>query len=390
MVKEKNITEIVPNEKYRIDVESGRKYDGTRNRIVKYATTLKEARNIRDDLLYEIRNNKVKPNGNITFYEFVKIWIKDYAEVNVKSSTLYSYKCNLNAHILPVFKDYKLNEIKSYHLEKFYNDLKSKTTNKKDERNSKKFLSSTTIQKQHRLLSLIFNTAIKWDFLDSNPCMKVMKPPTQASPEMDFYNEEEINEILKCLEYEGIALRTAIYMLIFGGFRRGELLGLHWEDIDFEHCTVSVKRNLLNIRHKGVVEDTTKTLKSIRTVLMPKKIFELLSLYKEEQETNKQLLKDNWKDSPYVFKSSLGGFMNPEWLSRNWKRFLDKYQIRKLRLHDLRHTCATYLISKGIPIATVSKRLGHSNIYTTLNTYTHSVNDDEITAIDMFNENFFK
>ena len=123
---------------------------------------------------------------------------------------------------------------------------------------------------------------------------------------------------------------------------------------------------------------------------MPKKIFELLSLYKEEQETNKQLLKDNWKDSPYVFKSSLGGFMNPEWLSRNWKRFLDKYQIRKLRLHDLRHTCATYLISKGIPIATVSKRLGHSNIYTTLNTYTHSVNDDEITAIDMFNENFFK
>ena len=123
---------------------------------------------------------------------------------------------------------------------------------------------------------------------------------------------------------------------------------------------------------------------------MPKKIFELLSLYKEEQGTNKQLLKDNWKDSPYVFKSSLGGFMNPEWLSRNWKRFLDKYQIRKLRLHDLRHTCATYLISKGIPIATVSKRLGHSNIYTTLNTYTHSVNDDEITAIDMFNENFFK
>ena len=67
MVKEKNITEIVPNEKYRIDVESGRKYDGTRNRIVKYATTLKEARNIRDDLLYERRNNKVKPNGNITF-----------------------------------------------------------------------------------------------------------------------------------------------------------------------------------------------------------------------------------------------------------------------------------------------------------------------------------
>lgn len=239
-------------------------------------------------------------------------------------------------------------------------------------------------------MSLIFNTAIKWDFIDNNPCLKVMKPPSQASPEMDFYNENEINEILKLLEYEDISLRTAIHMLIFGGFRRGELLGLHWEDIDFDGKNVSVKRNLLNLRNKGVTEDTTKTLKSVRKIKMPNKTFELLQKYKEEQEINKQLLKSNWKDSPYVFKSSLGGFMYPDWLSSNWKRFLKKYQLKKLRLHDLRHTCATYLISKGIPIATVSKRLGHSNIYTTLNTYTHSVTDDESSAMDMIEENFFK
>lgn len=109
-----------------------------------------------------------------------------------------------------------------------------------------------------------------------------------------------------------------------------------------------------------------------------------------EQENNKRLLKDNWKDSPYVFKSEFGGFINPERLTDKWNRFLKKYKLRKLRLHDLRHTSATFLISKGIPIATVSKRLGHSNIYTTLNIYTHSVNDDEITAIDVINENFFK
>lgn len=113
-------------------------------------------------------------------------------------------------------------------------------------------------------------------------------------------------------------------------------------------------------------------------------------MYKTAQENNKRLLKDNWKDSPYVFKSELGGFINPERLTDKWNRFLKKYKLRKLRLHDLRHTSATFLISKGIPIATVSKRLGHSNIYTTLNIYTHSVNDDEITAIDVINENFFK
>lgn len=390
MTKEKNITEIIPNQKYRIDIESGRRYDGTRNRIVKYANTLTEARAIRDDILYEIRNKKLKPNSNISFYDFSKLWIKDYVEVNVKPSTASGYKCNLNAYILPVFKDYRLNEIKSYHLERFYNDLKNRTTHLLDSNGMRKKLSSTTIQKVHRQLSLMFNTAIKWDFLDINPCTKVMKPPTQASPEMDFYSEKEINEILDCLENEGLSFKTAIYMLIFGGFRRGELLGLHWEDVNFETRMISVKRNLINIRHRGVIEDTTKTLKSVREVLMPKKVFDLLSLYKMEQENNKRLLKDNWKDSHYVFKSEFGGFINPERLTDKWNRFLKKYKLRKLRLHDLRHTSATFLISKGIPIATVSKRLGHSNIYTTLNIYTHSVNDDEITAIDVINENFFK
>ena len=390
MTKEKNITEIIPNQKYRIDIESGRRYDGTRNRIVKYAKNLTEARAIRDDILYEIRNKKLKPNSNISFYDFSKLWIKDYVEVNVKPSTASGYKCNLNAYILPVFKDYRLNEIKSYHLERFYNDLKNRTTHLLDSNGMRKKLSSTTIQKVHRQLSLMFNTAIKWDFLDINPCTKVMKPPTQASPEMDFYSEKEINEILDCLENEGLSFKTAIYMLIFGGFRRGELLGLHWEDVNFETRMISVKRNLINIRHRGVIEDTTKTLKSVREVLMPKKVFDLLSLYKMEQENNKRLLKDNWKDSPYVFKSEFGGFINPERLTDKWNRFLKKYKLRKLRLHDLRHTSATFLISKGIPIATVSKRLGHSNIYTTLNIYTHSVNDDEITAIDVINENFFK
>lgn len=390
MMKEKNITEIIPKQKYRIDIESGRRYDGTRNRIVKYAKNLTEAKAIRDDILYEIRNKKLKPNSNITFYDFSKLWLKDYVEVNVKPSTASGYKGNLNAYILPVFKDYKLSEIKSYHLERFYNDLKKRTTHLLDSNGMRKKLSSTTIQKVHRQLSLMFNTAIKWDFLDINPCTKVMKPPTQASPEMDFYSEKEINEILDCLENEALSFKIAIYMLIFGGFRRGELLGLHWEDINFETCMVSIKRNLINIRHRGVIEDTTKTLKSVREVLLPKNIFDLLSLYKTAQENNKRLLKDNWKDSPYVFKSEFGGFINPERLTDKWNRFLKKYKLRKLRLHDLRHTSATFLISKGIPIATVSKRLGHSNIYTTLNIYTHSVNDDEITAIDVINENFFK
>ncbi len=388
--KEKNITELIPKKKYRIDIEAGKKHNGERNRIVKYAESMKEARIIRDDILYNIRNDKIKSKGNIGFYEFAKIWLVDYAEANVKASTLYGYRCNLNAYILPEFKDMKLNEIKSIHLERFYNKLKKRNTKRPNLDGSYKQLSSTTIQKQHRQLSLIFNCAIKWDFLDSNPCLKVIKPPTQQSPEMSFFEEKEIEEVLRLLEYEQIGFRTAITMLIMGGFRRAELLGLYWEDIDFENMTASVKRNLLELRgREGLTEDTTKTLKSVRTIKLPSNIMKMLNEYKDYQlyQFGQAYIKEMEKS--YVFKSVTGGYMYPSWLTFNWKKFVAKNNIKKVRLHDLRHTCATMLISNNIPIATVSKMLGHSNVYTTLNTYTHSTNTDEDSAANMFDEKFF-
>ncbi|MFV0274927.1 MAG: site-specific integrase [Bacilli bacterium] len=217
--------------------------------------------------------------------------------------------------------------------------------------------------------------------------MKVVKPPTKDYPEMEFYTESEVNQILEYLEYEDVGFRTAITMLIMGGFRRAELLGLYWEDIDFEKGTVSVKKNLLEMRGKGgVIEDSTKTLKSVRTIKMPNNVFELLKRYKEHQA----FFSNKIKALPYVFKSSVGGVMYPAWLIANWKRFLIRYKLKKLRLHDLRHTCATLLISWGIPIATVSKMLGHSNIYTTLNTYTHSVGEDEDSVSKLLEEKFGK
>ena len=393
MHKEKNITEIIPNKKYRIDIEKGRKYDGARNRIVETINgSLKQAIERRDDLLYEIKHSKLKPDGSMNFLEFTKLWLKEYAEPNVKDSTLYGYKCNLNAYILPKFKDYKLKEIKVYDLERFYNELRktpTKNTQDKDEKN-KKYLSSTTILKQHRQLCLMFNTAIKWDFLDVNPCMKVLKPPVKSTPEMAYYNEEEIKDLLKLLDNEELGLKVAVYMLILGGFRRGELLGLYWEDVDFDNHTVKVYKNLLNIHKKGIVEDTVKTTMSNRTVALPIECFELLEEYRKEQEERKRLFGNRWNNSPYVFKSLFGGCMNPEWLSRNWNSFLERNNFRHIRLHDLRHTCATYLLSIGTPIATVSRKLGHSDIYTTLNTYTHSLEKDDSDAVEKLAERLFR
>ena len=220
------------------------------------------------------------------------------------------------------------------------------------------------------------------EFIDTNPCTKVLKPPVKAIPEMAFYNEEEIKQMLKLLDNEDLGLKVAVYVLVLGGCRRGELLGLHWDDVDFENQTIKISKNLLNLRGKGITESTTKTIKSNRTITLPRECFDLLKEYRELQEIRQKVFGNQWHNTPYVFKSLYGGCMLPAWLSRNWKLFLNRNNLRPIRLHDLRHTCATYLLSIGTPIATVSRKLGHSDIYTTLNTYTHSLETDDKKAVE--------
>lgn len=387
MKKEKNITELIPNQKYRIDIEKGRRQNGSRNRIVEVVKgTLKQAVERRDELLYEVKHSIIKPDSNINFLEYTKIWLNDYAEVNVKSSTLAGYKNCLNVHILPRFKDYKLSDITVYELEKFYNTLRKTKSMNPNADGEYSLLSESAIRHQHSLLCIMLNTAVKWDFLNFNPCLKLIKPPTASRKEMQFYNEEEIQLLFKCLENEDLTFKTAIYVLTLGGLRRGESLGLFWDDVDFESKTITIRNNLLNIRGKGVYLDTPKTKKSKRTISLPDVCFDLLKKLKHSQESLQEMYKSIWQNTEFVFKDEYGNYYNPSRLSRNWVAFIKKYDLKHIRLHDLRHTCATFLISHNVPIATVSKKLGHSNVYTTLDVYTHAVDKDDIDASNLLND----
>lgn len=385
-MKEKNITEIVPNKKYRIDIERGRKHDGSRNRITETINgNLKTAIERRNELLYQIKHSIIKPDSNMTVLEFTKLWLKDYAEVNVKPSTLQGYKSCLNTHILPRFKDYKLSEITVYELERFYNDLKKTKSKNTNSAGGHNILSDSVVRHQHSLLCIMLNSAVKWDFIEYNPCQKLTKPPTVKKKEMQFYNEEELEKLFKCLEYEDQTFKTAVYILVLGGVRRGECLGLTWNLVDFEEKTITIRYNLLDVRGKGIYVDTPKTAKSNRTISLPDSCFELLNELKTKQEAMKLLYMDKWQETDFVFKDEVGNYFNPNRLTRQWKTFIKKHNLKDIRLHDLRHTSATYLLSHNTPVATVSRRLGHSNISTTFNTYTHSINKDDIEASQLLN-----
>lgn len=387
MEKEKNIVTIVENEKYRITLERGRKYNGSRNRYSEtFNGTLKEAIERRDELKYQFKHYKMRPDSSMNFLEYTKMWLRDYAEVNVKPSTLEGYRGYLNSHILPRFKDYRLIDITVYELEKFYNDLRKTKSRNKDSEGNYKLLSESTVRHQHSLLCIMLNTAVRWDFINFNPCLKLTKAPKVTRPEMKFYDEDEITELFKHLEYENLTFKVAIYTLLLGGMRRGECLGLCWQDVDFENKVIHIKSNLLNVHGKGVYVDSPKTKRSKRTISLPDICFTLFKELKEKQEALESMHLSDWIDTDYVFKNEVGNYYNPERLSRNWKSFLKKHNLRVIRLHDLRHTCATYLLSHNTPIATVSKKLGHSNIYTTLDVYTHPVDKDDIEASEVLNK----
>ena len=165
---------------------------------------------------------------------------------------------------------------------------------------------------------------------------------------------------------------------------------MFWENVDFENNTLSIKNNLLNVRGKGVYLDSPKTKKSKRTITLPSVCFQLLLELKEKQEILKEMYMGSWIDTEYVFKDEVGNYFNPSRLSRQWKAFTKRHNLKHIRLHDLRHTCATYLLSHNTPIATVSKKLGHSNIYTTLDVYTHPVDNDDLEASKLLNDMVLK
>ena len=383
-MKERNITELIPGKKYRIEVEKGRRYDGTRNRIVETVNgTLKDAIRKRDELLYKASVQLIRPNSNISFLEFTKIWLKEYAENNIKKTTLNGYKVCLNAHILPRFKNFRLCDITAFEIEKFYNDLRETKSANNNSDGSCRYLSESTIRHQHGVISCILNTAVKWDFIPSNPCLKLTRIPKFSNQEMDFYNEEEIGVLFKYLEFENLTFRTAITLLVLGGFRRGELLGLSWNNVDFNNKTVTINRNLLTSSN-GVYLDSPKTVKSNRVVSLPDVCFELLDKLKKEQEL--KVTSPNWVETDFVIKSEVGNYYDPTRLTKNWGVFLKKYNLKVIRLHDLRHTYATCLLNNNVPVATVSKRLGHSSATVTMNVYNHSIDKNDLIASELLNK----
>ena len=268
--------------------------------------------------------------------------------------------------VYPALGHMKLDKITARHIQAFISDL---YVNGKNQRNGKP-LSRKTVVHHLNFISDIFAYAIKMDMLSDNPCRRVTVPKGE-SKEKEIYTIDEVKQIFQKLDSEPLKWKLYIMLAIYSGFRRSEMLGLEWKDIDFEHSTISVRRTSQYTKEKGIYTDTTKTKRSKRMSKFPPVIMNMLKQFKAEQDTEAEQLGTKWEDHDRLFTKWNGEPMNPQTPYGWFREFCKHNGFRFCDIHSLRHLHASLLIFEGVDVVAVSADMGHSIVGTTLNLYSH-------------------
>jgi len=378
-----SFVELVPNKKYKLFVELESNPDGSRNRRTKVvqANGKREARRLLSKFEQDIMENSHLSIDNPFMPAFIDRWRTNYAKTELDAATLESYDISLK-QIKRYFKKKKIKAIRPLHIIEFYTE----------ERNAGR----GSLETKHKVLQSLFKHAILWKYIekDNNPMEDVAKPKTENKQHKDFYNKNELKILFRLLEEQPEHHQLMTKCALYGGLRRGEVLGIAEDSIDFENNTITVRRSLQCTKSKGLVLKETKG-KDARIVILPEMFMEEIQDYYRKRTQLKRDIGNLWtgfkdqnkKDIFLLFGDECGKPYRPDSVSQYWGRFMNRNQdkIKRIRFHDLRHSSASLILSEGVNMKIVQKRLGHKDIRTTLNMYSHITTEDEQKASDVFN-----
>ena len=381
-------------------------------------------------------------NGNVKFEPFARQWITEYAEANLRPRTVYRLH-QMEERTYTALGHLRLDGITARHVQKFINNLaepgvsnvkdtakatplllelmKGKTQRTLSEETgvsrsvlssirkgesvcsatarklsngmgkpvsdlfttskSEDTLSPKTIKHYLTFVSDVMQYAVRLGMIKDNPCRGGRITVPKAPPtEREVYSLEEAQRFLESLDQAPVKYKAFFTLAIYGGLRRGELLGLEWKDLDFDAHIIHIRRTSLYLSDRGVYTDTTKTAKSTRTLKLPAAVFAVLRQLRAEQAEERLKLGDLWQGEDRLFTNLDGSPLFPN-TPYNWlQRFCKTTGQRFLGIHAFRHLNASLLIDAGADVALVSKSLGHSQVSTTLNIYSHSFQEAQARA----------
>ena len=363
------------NGSYRLRVSNGFDTNGKRKYYSKtiHCSSKSAAEKELAKFIASIESGCTYSTSKTTLNDFSKQWLKTYGKNNLSPTTYQGYEEKLRLHILPYLGSKRIDKIKPLDIDNLYNLLLEKLTNRKDEFGNFKTLSPTSVHRVHEILSKIFNDAIRWDLIPYNPCTKVVQPKYRRT-KMSCYDEETSTRLINTLLQKApTKYKCFVILAIFTGFRRGEIVGLHWDDIDFKNKTITVNKSAYYLSGNGTKEKSPKSETSNRTIAVPSICFDLLKQWRAEQAQMRLALGSKWIGAKNVFTTDNGKIINPSTGPKWFASFLEKNNFPHIRFHDLRHTFATLLVGNNVDIKTVSSTLGHAQASTTMNYYVHSL-----------------
>lgn len=311
--------------------------------------------------------------GGVLFADYIEQWL-EVAKPTIAVATYASYCSMVKRVIAPYFRERRITlqgltpkDIQDFYLEKL------------------KTVSASSVIHYHANIHRALKHAVKLDLIPTNPADKVDRPKKDRFIG-NFYDAEEVNKLFEVSK--GTKLEFPILFGAFYGLRRSEALGLKWDAIDFENDSITIRHTVTSVTLDGKVQlvaaDTTKTKSSLRTLPLVPFVKERLLLLKKEQENNRRLCGRSYHKqfAGYVCINEMGDLIKPHYVTEQFPKLLDANGLRRIRFHDLRHSCASLMLANGVPMKQIQDWLGHSDFSTTANIYAHLDYSTKLSSAD--------
>lgn len=231
-------------------------------------------------------------------------------------------------------------------------------------------LSAKTVQEHHRLISTVLEQAVKEGLVPFNAASRADLPKVERK-EVNYFQPEQVAAIRDALETESIKWKTLVHLFLITGARRGEILGLKWDKVDFTANRIFICNNILYSADIGIYESTPKTERSKRFVTLPAETMQLLWKYKMWQTEERLRLGEYYDNQNFVFTQGNGKPMHPDTVTDWLNKFSIRHDLPHINPHAFRHTMASMLYFNGVDSVSIAKRLGHAQVSTTANIYAH-------------------
>jgi len=325
----------------------------------------RKAEAARKEILAEWETKTARNFQDILFSDYLLQWL-EVAKDSIAETTYSGYKKTIKNLICPYFAErkVKLYELRPFHIQEFYT-WKKKTSK----------VTGNTIHRYHANIHKALKHAMQTELIRDNPAARVVLPKKERF-QSSFYTAEEMRLLLKAIR--GAKIETPVYLASWFGMRRGEVLGLRWQDIDFDSMTLFVKGVITDKGEASRSENIkyrpgAKTRSGLRSFPLPLEVAEYLKERRAQQEDYQTLFgtayNNVWLD--FVCVDEMGNLIGPEYLSRTFPNVLKKHGLRVIRFHELRDSNASLLLDRGVDMKLIQSWLGHAHYSTTADIYAH-------------------